>query len=208
MKFGAAKTNLGDWMGVNLTRFPLTVRAEIINAVRVELVRELDLRFGEKTDTLSALAAVPTIALPSRFSNPFSLFYLDATGARKTIGFMRKDEFDESFPDPSKTAEPSNYTIWGSSIYLGKTPIQNRSLTFNYYGLPADLADDEDEDGLMLNCWDAIRWGALAWTARYLIEDDRLPVWDTNYLQAKNDLAIEHARARSAGAPAQAVEPH
>jgi hypothetical protein len=208
VNLGNLRSRLRSWLGVDSTRLPDEAADDCINITRKQLVRELDLSFGEVTGTLPAVASTQTAAIPARFSNPFSLWFLNDDGKKAIVEFVTKGVFDTMYPDPAITNDPANYTIWGGTVYFGPTPKRNLSLTFNYYALPEDLDDDSDEDAMMIAAWETILWGALAFASRNLIEDERTGIWDELYTQGRATLQIEHARISSAGKVSQAEEPH
>ena len=206
--FGELKTTLGAWFGANAVRLHPDIRGDILNIAQRELCRRLDLRYNEVSDTFSTVANDPTYDLPATWSRPYRLWYLDTeTDGRVTVDFLLKEEFDTRFPDPTQTGKPTYYTVWGSSLYLGKTPDRVITMNRDYYAILADLAADGDTNGLTTNAWEAVLFKALAETSRYGIEDARIPLWKARADELETDLLIEHRRARSSGRRAEASEP-
>jgi len=203
--YSELKAALGDWLGQNAVRLPLSVRGDLINLARRELCRRFTLRYNEASDTFATVSGTRTYALPATWSQPYQLWYLDAdTGGRVDLDYKSKEEFDLLFPDSTKTAKPTHYTTWGSLIYLGKTPDRVLTVNRDFYAILADLSAEDDVDPLP---WEAVLFHALADVSRYGIEDARIPLWQARAQEIDDQLVIESSRARSSGRRAESQEP-
>jgi hypothetical protein len=208
--FETLKTQLNDWLGTDLTRFPDSVRGFCVNEVQRRLLRKHDLRFGEITDTLAVSANDGTYDLPSAWRSPLNFWYISPeTQSLVSLANLQKDEFDARFPDPSETGTVTHYSIWGQVIYLGATPNQSLTLNRNYFRYLPDLADGspDNTNPLIEEAADILLFGALAFASRYLIEDPRVNLWEALYADLEADLVSAHQRARSVGRVPQAQEP-
>lgn len=206
--YAELKDSLGQWLGMNLKRLPDAIRGDCINIAQRELCRLLNTRYNEVTDTFATVAGTASYALPATWKQPYQLWYLDPdTGGRVDVNFLLKEEFDDRYPDPTKQAKSAHFTVWGSSLYLGSTP--DRALTINrdFYAILADLANPGDTNGFTTNAWEAVLFRALGDVSRYGIEDARIPMWQQRAAELKDQLDIEHSRARSSGRRAESQEP-
>lgn len=208
--FETIKTKLGDWLDVNTTRLTDAVRGDLINIVQRRIGRNYDLRFFEVSDTFTTVDGTRDYALPARWSRPLSLWYQDPDDSAIVFLTRRdKDEFDNKFPDQTKKAKPSDYTVWAGNIQLGKTPDRVLTINRNYYRILADLADGagNNENDLTKNAWEVLLFGALVEATEYLIEDPRRSMWLSKFKEIESDLVSEHRRERSAGRIPQNTEP-
>lgn len=208
--FETLKTRIGDWLGVDTVRLPDAVRGDFLNLIQRRVMRSHDLRFGETTDTLAVAAQDGEYPLPTGWRSPISLWYLNpSTDSRIDLVRLSKDQFDALHPDPAVTGTPANYAVWGDVLYLGPTPEQSFSLNRNYYRLLPDLADGspDNTNDFVTEAWDVLLFGALEYASKYLLEDQRAPMWEARFTELESDLASEHQREKSTGRIPQNREP-
>lgn len=208
--FETLKTKMGDWLAVDTTRLPDSVRGDFINLIQRRVLRKHDLRFGEITDTLSVLAGTANYTLPTRWRSPLSLWYQNpVTESRIDLVRRSKDEFDALHSDSSETGTTSDYAIWGDTLYLGPTPDQPLTLNRNYYQFLPDLADGSpgNTNEFVEQASDVLFFGAMEEASKYLLEDQRAGIWAARFTELESDLASEHQREKSVGRVAQSREP-
>jgi len=119
--FAQLKTTLGEWLAIDQEdddeRLPASVRGDIINIVMRDLLRRRESRFGEVSDTFPTVVNQKNYALPTGWSKPGQLWYVDPTNV-ESVRFLKffsdKQSFDSLFPDATKTADPEAYTIWAN----------------------------------------------------------------------------------------------
>lgn len=207
--FTALKAKLGDWMGANTTRLPDSVRGDLINQAMRELLQLHELRFGEISDTFATVAATRNYTLPTGFSRPYRIWYLDPDDGSSLVEveYINKDLFIRKFPDVADTSDPSHYTIWGSNIQLGPTPSRIITINREYYRILPDLVAGTDTNAFTTEFWEPIFWRALAMVTKYLIEDARAPMIGEEARASENRLIIEYAGVRSSGFAPTCEEP-
>jgi hypothetical protein len=194
------RDRLGDWIGANSKRISQAVRTDILNIAQKELCRQWDLSFNEQLDTFDTVAGQNAYDLPSDFSRPYEMQYLDPDSQGvHTLSFLLLDEFDNLYPDPTKTAKPGHYTTWSGQLYLGKTPDQVLTIHRAYYRYLPDLSADGDHTALTDKAWEVLLFKALGDMTRYGLEDERIPVWQARGTELELQMVREHARAKSAG---------
>jgi hypothetical protein len=81
------------------------------------------------------------------------------------------------------TGKPTMYTINAGEIEFYPAPSQDYNLTMVYRARVPELANDTDTNWILNDYPDVYLYAALAHSAPYLQDDDRLPVW----LSLKND---------------------
>ena len=208
--FETLKTKILDWLGVDVQRLPEQARGDAINLIQRQVMRNHDLRYGERSDTLALSVNDATYALDTDWRNPLSLWYINpSTGSRIDLVRLSKDEFDIRFPDPSDTGTPSNYAVWGTTLYVGPTPNVGITLNRNWYGYLPDLQNGapDNTNAFVEQAWDVLFFGALEHTSRYLLEDPRAPMWAERFKELEADLAGEHQREKSSGRVPVSMEP-
>jgi len=208
MNFGDLKTELGDWVEMGNTRLPDAKRGKMINWAIRRVGRRYDLRYCEITDTLALVISDRDYALPVRWKKFESLWYTHptSTGIVFLVGPLTREQFDLNFPDATKLDLPEAYMVWGSNLFVGKTPDQSLTLNRNYYQYLPDLVGVSDTNGIIDDHEDLVLFTVLANASRFAIEDGRIPMWKEELKELEMDFAVEHIRSRS-NDRAQAVEP-
>lgn len=209
--FQQLKDGLADWIATTTTspRWSDTTRGIMVNRAIGYITARYDLRFNEAVDFISMVAGTPSYPLSTGFSRPFFAQYLDpVTSQARRLDNMTKDQFNLTFPDPTQTALPTAYSVYGSQLFIGKTPSTAFTLSFYYYNIPPELINPADSNSMTLGCWEAVFDRALVETADYLMDDDRMDVWLRRWRETEMRLVQEHTRSRSTGLIPQSIEPH
>ena len=203
------RNRIGDWFGANSKRVAQTVRTDILNITIRELCRQWDLRLNEVTETFDTVGGQNAYDLPALWRGPYELWYIDTAtqSGLSEVDFLLLDEFDNLYPDPTKTGKPKHYTTWGSSLYFGPTPNAVITMHHYYYGYMADLVNDGDHNAFTDQAWEVVLFKALGDTTRYGIEDERIPVWMARGKELEMQLVNADARAKSMGRRPVGVEP-
>jgi len=204
------RARMQSWLSANTTRLPDTVANDMINIVQRELCRKHDLRFLETSNTFVTVAGTAAYTLPTNWSRPYRFWYTHPdTTTVVQLENVAKETFDAWYPDATQTALPTVYTIWGPSLFLGKTPASVLTIFREYYALLPDLSDGSptNTNALLTNAWETLFWGALVQASMFMFEDQRAPSWEAQYRRSESDLVSEHARAWSSGRIPQSQEP-
>lgn len=207
--FQEAQDALALWIGAdNAKRFDPAVRGDIINMVRRDLSRLHDLRFNEVSTPLNTTANVKSYTLPSGWSRPYTLTYINpTTGALVELEYEpNKQAFDRRFPTATLTGSPSVYNVWAGQLHFGRTPDAIYAITVNYFRILPDLAGSQTDD-LMDQAWETVHFKALVEATPYLLEDERMPTWMAKAKEKEDLLIIEHARGRTSGRRPVSQEP-
>ena len=200
---------LGDWLNLDTTELPDSVRTDIINLTKRTIMRKNDLRFGETSDTFATVVDQQPYALPTGWSKPHSLWYTDPVTTNPVFLIKKeKDELDDLFPDLTDTDLPTHYAIWGSNILLGKVPDQIVTINRNFYRvLPDYVTTSLESDAFNNEAWEVLLFNSFALAEQYGIEDERISTWVALGKQMLDDLVFEHERSKGAGYVNQAQEP-
>ena len=209
--FQQQKDTLADWVGSSTSspRWNDTTRGIIVNRACRYIAARYDLRYNESNATINLISGTSVYTLPSDYSRPFFAWYLDPVTLKKVpLPFVTYDAFVALYPDPTSVSLPSNFSVFGSSLYVGQTP--NAALTMNlaYYNIPADLVAGTDTNAFTLGCWEAVFDRSLVEASEYLIDDDRMDLWLRKWKETEFRLVSEHTRSRSNALIPQSIEPH
>lgn len=199
--FEQLKADLADWLGVDEARLSENKRGLLINMAMRDLLRKYDLRFAERVDTFATVGSQAPYDLAADWSRPHVLYYLSG-GAKVDLVKRTKEAFDTLHPDPTVTsATPTDYTVWGSNLYIGPTPVGVITINRSYFAILTDLADGapDNENEFTSYAWEVLLFRAIADATRYLIEDPREDIWARRAGELEADLALEHAIAKSTG---------
>lgn len=208
--FTQIKASIIDWLNIeDVARLSDSAQGDIVNIVMRRTCRLHDLSYNEISDTFATVASQQNYALPTQWSRPHTLWYLNtATSSIVYLESLSKEKFDLNFPDSTKTAKPSAYTVWGGNIQLGPTPSEIITINRNYYAILADLVTSSNETNAFTNgAWEILLFLSLVEATQYGIEDDRVGLWQAKADGMLRELVIEHARAKSVGHRSVSEEP-
>lgn len=203
---GQMKTEIWRWTVTDDTRLAEEVIEGIVNDLIVDLSRRFDFRWNQQEYEFDTTVGTQSVALPSGFSRPFSLWVNEVSNAYR-ITYVPQEEFEIRYTGESDPGSPLHYTIYGSNILLGPTPNAAYTLRFRYYGIPDELEEDSDSNEFLTNAWDVILHGALTEACKYLIEDKRLPVFQSGYEARLRRFLIEQSRGQNSGFRPESHEP-
>lgn len=94
--------------------------------------------------------------------------------------------------------EPSYYAFVAGQIELYPTPGSAYTINHAYFAEIPDLATNTT-NWLLTAAPDVYLYGSLIHAAPYLVEDQRLPVWEAMYMQAMTALQAASKQARHSG---------
>lgn len=95
------------------------------------------------------------------------------------------------------TGEPHSYTFTAGQIEFYPTPNGSQTVNHVYFGSIPALSDSNTTNWLLDNAPDAYLYGALLHSAPYLVEDQRLAVWEALHGAAITSLNVESDKARN-----------
>jgi hypothetical protein len=199
MTFGELKTAIGTWLAKGDNNLPDEVRGQIINMAIREYCGRYDLRFGEYTADVSALATIPYSNLPTGFKRPFQMWYLTAINGLQHVDYLDREEFLIRYPDSTQTGDVKHYTIWAGKIWWGPTPATNKTIKFDIYRYLTDLSGSSETNDFTLYVWPLLLFKCCCLASLFGIEDARMQSWQTSVVPLESQMVSEHARARSTG---------
>ena len=99
----------------------------------------------------------------------------------------------------STSGKPNAYSIIGNQIYFGETPDGAYDYVMTYYKTFDGLSDAEPTNWVILNAPDVYLYGTLLQAEPFLMNDQRIPVWERGLRQAIADLQEQNDKDRHSG---------
>jgi hypothetical protein len=184
------KTSLDNW----LARTDLSSNLDdFIDLAEERLARDLRIRATEKTMNATIASGIATI--PSDY---VQLKHVHIAGT--PIQPLEPKEstwiFDQ-FATRSADSKPRFIAEDGGNFVFGPFPDISYVLGGAYWSKPAALTTAAPTNAWTDNCPDALLWACLCETAPFLMNDDRILVWEGKYDQAKKRIMrAEKQRSR------------
>ena len=99
----------------------------------------------------------------------------------------------------STSGKPNSYTILGDNILFGPTPDGVYSYSMTYYKALDALSDAAPTNWAILNAPDLYLYGTLLQAEPFLMNDERVPLWERAFRQAISDLQEQDNKDRHSG---------
>jgi hypothetical protein len=99
----------------------------------------------------------------------------------------------------STSGKPNSYTIVGDNILFGPTPDGAYDYSMTYYKSFDALSDSTQTNWLILNAPDLYLYGTLLQAEPFLMNDERVPLWERGVRQVINDLQQQDDKDRHSG---------
>ena len=99
----------------------------------------------------------------------------------------------------STSGIPNAYSIIGNQIYFGATPSGAYDYVMTYYKTFDGLSDAAPTNWVILNAPDVYLYGTLLQAEPFLMNDQRIPVWERGLRQAISDLQEQNDKDRHSG---------
>ena len=99
----------------------------------------------------------------------------------------------------SVTGKPTNYSILGDNILFGPTPDGAYDYSITYYKAFTALSDAAPTNWLITNAPDLYLYGTLLQAEPFLMNDERVPLWERGVRQVISDLQQQDDKDRHSG---------
>ena len=99
----------------------------------------------------------------------------------------------------STNSKPNSYTIMGDNILFGPTPNSVYTYSMTYYKAIDALSDSATTNWAILNAPDLYMYGTLLQAEPFLMNDERVPLWERGFRQAISDLQEQDNKDRHSG---------
>ena len=95
----------------------------------------------------------------------------------------------------NSTGQPIYYSIVDKTLELAPTPDTSYTLQLTYYGKIDSLSDSNTTNFVSLNHPDAYLYGALKHASVFLMEDERIPLFTTQFEKALEEIRLQQEKA-------------
>lgn len=192
--YGDLKTDVADWIDRDdlVSRVPSFIKMAIHR-----LNRKLRILDMEELVSTPLSESGQYLELPDRFVLMRNIF-IDTSPKPRKLRYVTPAQMVMLNPDDSDPL-PAAYTITNRSIKLNKAAsTSSNNVIMDYYKGYADLENGSDTNWLLENAYDAMIMGSLVVAEGFLMTDERIPVWKSQFdeiIQELNDTAEEARRS-------------
>ena len=191
--YSTLQTAVANW----LDRNDLTDRIpEFISLAEATFNRVLRLRAMETTVADATPSGSKEDALPSGYLQMREIHL--ATTPVVSLAYITP-EIMYRIRAGSTSGKPNSYTIVGDNILFGPTPDGAYDYSMTYYKAFDALADNAPTNWLVLNAPDLYLYGTLLQAEPFLMNDERVPLWERGVRQVINDLQQQDDKDRHSG---------
>lgn len=186
--FSTLKTAVQNW----IDRTNVADRVdEFIALGEARIYRELRIRAMEKA--LSDTIASGVIAVPSDFR---ALKHAYVSGTPVVRLQQATAEFIiENYPTRSSTTKPKYIAQDGGNFIFGPYPDSAYTINGTYYAALTALGTGNETNWFTTNAPDLLLFAALTESEAYLINDERIILWEQRFQQSKNAIQKEDRRS-------------
>lgn len=185
--FSSIKTALTNW----LARSDLSsYYNDFIFLGEKRLARDLRIRAIETSLSITLSSGIGTI--PADFLE-LKHARLDIAGGWD-LEMREADWVYELHPNRTPTSRPIYIGVDGTDFVFGPYPDADYVVNGTYYKQPAILSDVSPTNEWTANTGDALLMAALAESAPFLRDDERLQVWESKYMEIKKGYTANYKR--------------
>ncbi len=191
--YATLKTAAANW----LDRSDLTDRIpEFIALAEALFNRTLRIRAMETTVADSTPSGSKEDALPSGYLQMREIHL--ATSPIVSLAYITP-EIMYRIRAGSTSGEPNSYTILGDNILFGPTPDSAYDYSMTYYKSFTALSDSATTNWIILNAPDLYLYGTLLQAEPFLMNDNRVALWERAVRQIIADLQEQDNKDRHSG---------
>lgn len=193
------KASVIDW----LDRDDLNSRVDdFIDIAEARHAREVRIREMREAATLSLTQGARTVALPEDFLD-FDFLRIrvpssSVTGRRFLPDLNEVTTHELTRRSINDARRPMNFAVH-EDIEFDAEADQNYTVELFYYvQLPA-LSDSQATNALLTKAADVYLYATLSASAPFLLNDERVPLWESLYMDAKDGLNMASRKSRRGG---------
>jgi len=191
--YSTLQTAVANW----LDRNDLTDRVpEFISLAEATFNRVLRLRAMETTVADATPSGSKEDALPTGYLQMREVHL--ATTPVVSLSYITP-EIMYRIRAGSTSGKPNSYTIVGDNILFGPTPDGAYDYSMTYYKAFDALSDAAPTNWLITNAPDLYLYGALLQAEPFLMNDERVALWERGVRQVINDLQQQDDKDRHSG---------
>ena len=199
--------NLKSTISTYLNRSDLTANlADFIRLTEARLNRELRVRDMVNTDTsITTVSGTQNYALPSGYLEATTVIF--QSDPYCTLRFLSNSDFYNKYNSSQSRGKPTFFTIVGTDILLGVAPDTATTLQINYYKTLTSLSDSNATNTILTNYPELYLYGALAESAPFIMQDERINTWGNLYKEALKNANETSSRGSTTSSPLQMSTP-
>ena len=187
--YSELKTAIADW----LNRDDLTSTIPHFIAL-AEAQMNRTIRHRKMVTRSTATLDTPYFAVPADWQE--NIRFLLNTNPVTPLLYVTPEQLIEDQQKYSAAGQPLFYTMVGQQFEVLPSPDGSYSAELLYYAKIPSLSDSATTNWLLTESPDIYLYGALAQSAPYLKEDERLQVWAALYQKLHDDMMLADERAR------------
>jgi len=187
------KTAIANWLNdSNIAAYI----PDFISLAEARIYREL--RINSMMTSLSSAISSGVIAVPSDFLE-FSYVAIDGSPASK-LDVKTPEWIMNNYPNRSSDAKPRFIAKEGSNFIFGPYPDSNYTVIGSYYKrMPALIS--ASTNWFTSNAPDILLFASLVEAEPFIMNDERISIWESKYQIAKHEIQKEDKRGRIMGSP-------
>ena len=200
-------SNLKTTIANYLNRSDLTAYlGDFITLTEARLNRELRVREMVNTDTsTTTVAGTQSYSLPTGYLEATTVIF--QSDPYCTLRFISNSDFYNKYNASQSRGKPTYFTIVGSNIVLGVAPNSATTLQINYYKSLTALSDSNASNDILTNYPELYLYGALAESAPFIMQDERINTWGNLYKEALKNANETSSRGSTTSSPLQMSTP-
>ena len=200
-------SNLKTSVANYLNRSDLTAfLGDFITLTEARLNRELRVREMVNTDTsITTVAGTQEYTLPTGYLEATTIIF--QSDPYCTLRFISNSDFYNKYNASQARGKPTYFTIVGDKILLGVSPNSATTLQVNYCKKLTTLSDSNATNTILTNYPELYLYGALAESAPFIMQDERINVWGTLYKEALKNANDTSSRGSTTTSPLQMSTP-
>ncbi|WP_288076721.1 hypothetical protein [Pseudomonas sp.] len=182
--YSELKAEIASWL--NRSDLSETIPT-LIQLAEVQLNADLTSRFMEVKASLPVTAGVSTASLPSDL---LDIKRLQVVGSPNRVLIYRSPDEIAQDNAANQTGMPETFSVFGNTLELAPIPDSDCTLELLYYQKIPALSDSNPTNWLLTNWPNAYLFGALLQAQPFLMNDERIPVFQSLYSQAVEGLNV------------------
>ena len=200
-------SNLKTTIANYLNRSDLTAYlGDFITLTEARLNRELRVREMVNTDTsTTTVAGTQSYSLPTGYLEATTIIF--QSDPYCTLRFISNSDFYNKYNASQSRGKPTYFTIVGTNILLGVAPNSATTLQINYYKSLTALSDSNASNDILTNYPELYLYGALAESAPFIMQDERINTWGNLYKEALKNANETSSRGSTTSSPLQMSTP-
>ena len=191
--YGTLQTAVANW----LDRDDLSARIpEFVSLCEAIFNRTLRIRAMETTVSDNTPSGSKEDALPTGYLQMREIHL--STSPIVSLSYITP-EIMYRIRAGSTNSKPNSYTIMGDNILFGPTPDGVYAYSMTYYKAIDALSDSATTNWAILNAPDLYMYGTLLQAEPFLMNDERVPLWERGFRQAISDIQEQDNKDRHSG---------